>query len=401
MRIAKKLCGKISDLFVTKYLSNRHKNIIVTYILVSIFVAIYRLIFMWRISLFEFYADEKNWAEVSRSSNFISNALTPDAGYFVPLTRSFFWIVSKFSSSPEIVLHVASCIIVGFCCSSLILFRNIKVKIHKKVIIALCLGLYQSFDLLLWMNINYYLFVFCCFYLLNRLTMKIEVNSKISKVFVMFIMISLGKPQLSLSCCFLLFTIFFVKRFRFRSISKWYFEIVLSISLATSVLFSRLNSNYLELIVTTENTLFAIAGFLNIPLVVIAPFLAIGGSKISEIIINSNYDLFFNTLSIIFSIFVFLLMYRNKPKNLEFLKFFSFGIIPLYLSLFIFSNTGWANNFFWNNNCISCMSSRHMFPVYFFTLMILQSYSKDKFSNLLLFQILFLNVAYLFNRQIF
>ena len=371
------------------------------YISVSVFIAIYRLIFMWRISLAEFYADEKNWEEVSRSSNFISNAFTLDAGYFVPLTRSVFWIVCKFSSTPEIVIHLASCFIVGFCCSSLILFRNINVKIYKKVIIALCLGLYQSFDLLLWMNLNYYLFIVCCFVLLNRLTMKIEVNSKISKSFTMLLMISLGKPQLSLSCCFLLFATLFVRGFRFKSISKWYFEIGLVISLVTSISFSRLNSNYLELNVATENFLFAIAGILNIPFVVMVPILAIGNSKISEIINNSNYDLSFNILSITFSIIVYLLLYRNKAENLKFLQFFSFGMIPLYLSLFIFANTGWANNYFWNNSCISCMSSRHIFPVYFFALMILQLYSKNRFSNLLLVQILFLNVIYLLNRQIF
>ena len=400
MRILSDFRGKISDLFATKHLSNRH-NIIAIYISVSVFIAIYRLIFMWRISISEFYADEKNWEELSRSSNFISNAFTPDAGYFVPLTRSVFWIVSKFSSTPEIVIHLASCVIVGFCCSSLILFRNINIKIHKKVIIALCLGLYQSFDLLLWMNLNYYLFIVCCFVLLNRLTMKIEVNGKISKFFTMLLMISLGKPQLSLSCCFLLFATFFVRGFRFKSISKWYFELGLVISLVTSISFSRLNSNFLELNVATENFLFAIAGVLNIPLVVMAPILAIGNSKISRIINNPNYDLSFYILSTTFSIIVYLLLYRNKAKNQKFFSFFSFGMIPLYLSLFIFTNTGWASNYFWNNSCISCMSSRHIFPVYFLALMILQLYSKNRFSNLLLVQILFLNVIYLLNRQIF
>jgi hypothetical protein len=400
VRILSDFRGKISDIFATKYLSNRH-NVIAIYISVSVFIAIYRLIFMWRISLSEFYADERNWEEVSRSSNFISNAFTLHAGYFVPLTRSVFWIVSKFSSTPEIVIHLASCFIVGFCCSSLILFRNINVQIHKKIIIALCLGLYQSFDLLLWMNLNYYLFIVCCFILLNRLTMKIEVNSKISKFFTMVLMISLGKPQLSLSCCFLLFATLFVRGFRFKSISKWYFEIGLVISLVTSISFSRLNSNYLELNVATENFLFAIAGILYIPFVVMVPILAIGNSKISEIINNPNYDLSFYILSTTFSIIVYLLLYRNRAKNPKFFSFFSFGMIPLYLSLFIFANTGWASNYFWNNSCISCMSSRHIFPVYFFALMILQLYSKNRFSNLLLVQILFLNVIYLLNRQIF
>jgi hypothetical protein len=393
--------GKISYLFLNKYLSNRNHNVFVIYISVSVFIAIYRLIFMWRVSFAEFYADEKNWAEVARSSNFFENAITPDAGYFVPLTRSVFWLASRFSSTPEIAIHLFSCFIVGFCCSSLILFRGIKVQIYKKVVIALCLGLYQSFDLLLWMNLNYYIFIVCSFFLLNRMTMRIEVNNKISKTFAMLIMISLGKPQLSLSCCFLLLATLIVKGFRFRSISKWYFEIVLITSLFTSILFSRFNSSPLDLNIATENFLFAIAAILNVPFVVIAPILAIGNSKISETIDNSNFDLFFNILSMIFSIILYLQLYRNKPRNLNFLLFFFIGMFPLYFSLFIFPNTGWANNFFWNNNCISCMSSRHIFPVYFFALMIMQSYSKNRFTNLLLIQILGLNVIYLVTGQVF
>jgi len=392
---------KILDLAFIKYLRNLKSNVVIIYIVVSVFIAIYRLMFMWRISIFQFYADEKDWAEVSESSSFVKHVFTPDAGYFVPLTRAVFWIVYKFSSTPEIVIHLAGCIIVGFCCSSLILFRNINIQIHKKVIIALCLGLYQSFDLLLWMNLNYYLFIVCCFILFNRLAMKIGANSKISNTILFLLMISLGKPQLSLSCCFLVIAIFIIKRFSLKSIRKWYFEIGLVISLVTSILFSRSNSNQLELNITSQNFLHAIAGIFNIPFVLILPFLAIGNSKISGIFNNSSYDLSLNILSITFSMIVYLLLYVKKPKNRKFLHFFSFGLIPIYFSLFIFPNTGWANNYFWNNDCTACMSSRHTFPVFFLAIMILQSYSKNRFLYLLLAQITSLNVIYLFNRKLF
>ena len=396
MRIKRDFLGRISNSYFTKFLSYRKTSIFIIYILISVLIAMYRLIFMWRISIAEFYADEKNWAEVARSSNFITNAITPDAGYFVPLTRSVFWIVSKFSSTPEIVIHLVSCFIVGFCCSSLILFRNINIKIYTKIVIALCLGLYQSFDLLLWMNLNYYLFIVCCYILFNHLAMKIEVNSKISNIFTLLLMISLGKPQLSLSCCFLVIAILLIKGFRFESISKWYFEIGLLASLVTSILFSRLNSNHLDLSITFDNFSYALAGMFKIPIVLIFPILAIGNSKMSETFNKPNYD-----LSFAFSIIVYWLLYKNKLKKRESLQFLSFGIIPVYLSLFIFPNTGWANNYFWNNNCISCMSSRHVFPVYFLAVMILQLYSKSRYLYLLLAQILTLNVIYLLNRQIF
>ena len=393
--------GKVLDSALTKYLRNLKSNVVIIYIVVSVFISIYRLIFMWRTSIFQFYADEKDWAEVSQSSSFLRHAFTSDAGYFVPLTRAVFWIVYKSSSTQEIVIHLAGCLIVGFCCSSLVLFRNINIQIHKKVIIALCLGLYQSFELLLWMNLNYYLFVVCSFILFNRLAMKIEVKSKIANIIAFLLMISLGKPQLSLSCCFLVIAIFIIKGFSFKSIRKWYFEIGLIISLVTSILFSRFNLNPLELNITFQNFSHAIAGVFNIPFVLILPFLAIGTSKLAGMLSNSNYDLSLIILSIIFSMIVYLLIYIKKPKNQEFLHFFSFGLIPVYFSLFIFPNTGWTNNYFWNNNCTACMSSRHTFPVFFLVIMILQSYIKKRFLYLLLAQITSLNVIYLFNRKLF
>ena len=353
MQIQNSSSVKILYSTISKYLSDLKSNIFVSYLVVSVFIALYRLIFMWRISPFQFYADEKNWLETSRSHNLITNAFMPDAGYFVPLTRTIFWIVSRFSSSPEIVIHLTGCLLVGFCCSSLILFRNINININKKVIIALCLGLYQSFDLLLWMNLNYYLFIVCCFILFNRMMMKKEIKSNIKNIFTILLMISLGKPQLSLSCCFLLIAVFFMRDFRIKSIRNWYFEICLFTSLLTSILYSRLNSNHLELNLTSENFSFAIAGIFEIPLVLFVPILAIGNAKIAEIVNNSNYQLSSNILSIILSITLFLLLYFKQPKNRKYFQFFSFGIVPLYSSLFVFVNTGWANDYFWNNSCIS------------------------------------------------
>ena len=58
-------------------------------------------------------------------------------------------------------------------------------------------------------------------------------------------------------------------------------------------------------------------------------------------------------------------------------------------------------DYFWNNSCISCMSSRHLFPVYFLSIMILQLYEKNRFLIVLLFQMLSLNFIYFFNQQIF
>jgi len=388
---------------VSQHLRDFQKNTFLIFISVSVLISIYRLIFMWRISISQFYADEANWAVVASSSNFIRNAFTPDAGYWVPLTRSVFWIAFNSSSTPEIILHLFGCLIVGFCCSSLILFQNIKIKLFKKVIVALCLGCYQSFDLLLWMNLNYYLFIVCCFLLLDRIPQNEVAKSKIRNIFIILLLVSLGKPQLSLSCCFLILAILMIRNFRLASIREWYFEISLLVLLVTSVLFSRINANHLELQITSENFFYAFAGVLTTPFILFLPIFAIGNAKMSEMFSNTIYDWAFDSASITFSLafFAFLILCCKRIENRDSLKFFSFGIIPLYLSLFIFTNTGWASNYFWNNSCISCMSSRHIFPVYFLAIMILQTYAKKRYLFFLLAQILCLNFIYLFEREIF
>jgi len=387
----------------SQHIKDFQKNTSLIFILVSALISIYRLIFMWRISISQFYADEANWAVVASSSSFIQNAFTPDAGYWVPLTRSVFWIVFNYSSIPEIILHLFGCLIVGFCCSSLILFRNIKIKLFKKVVVALCLGCYQSFDLLLWMNLNYYLFIVCCFLLLNQLPQNEVAKSKIRNIFIVLLFISLGKPQLSLSCCFLVLAVLMIRNFRLASIREWYFEISLIVILVTSVLFSRINSNHLELQITPENFLYAFTGVLAIPFILFLPLFAIGNAKMSEMFSNTIYDWAFNSASITFSLafFAFLILCSKCIENRDSLKFFSLGISPLYASLFIFTNTGWASNYFWNNSCISCMSSRHIFPLYFLAIMILETHAKKRYLFFLLVQILCLNFIYLVERQIF
>ena len=113
---------------------------------------------MWRIPIDQFYADEKDWFTAASSRNFFQYIVMPDAGYPVPLTRAFFWIVAGVSSDSALIIHLFSCLISGLCVSSLVLIRNLPMTVFKKIVIAFSLGFYQAFDLLLWHQVNYYLF---------------------------------------------------------------------------------------------------------------------------------------------------------------------------------------------------------------------------------------------------
>ena len=102
-----------------------------------------------------------------------------------------------------------------------------------------------------------------------------------------------------------------------------------------------------------------------------------------------------------FSILTYRVLLKRRIFEKKYLNYCLLGILPLYASLFVFHNTGWASDFFWNNGCISCMSSRHIFPIYFFTIMILGLFVKTRFLLVALLQIIFLNIVYLLSNQIF
>jgi hypothetical protein len=377
------------------------RNKFIPYIFISLLIAIYRIIFMWRISISDFYADEKDWSYVAKSSNFFKNAITPDAGYFVPLTRSIFWLVDRFSAESELTIHFLSCLIVGLCCSSSMIFAHINLSLKKKTVISLCLGCYQSFDLLLWMNINYYIFIVCCFYLFNQLNEMESKERKLGKLLITLLFISLGKPQLSLSCIFLISATLHSAGFRFSLIIKYKFQLILIFILISSLLFSRFNADHLPLNIELKNIAYAFFGLLKIPFVLIAPAFAIGGEKIAHKLDNPAFNFISTVYIITFSLVIYRAFLKNKNISQKYFRYFLFGISPLYLSLFIFNNTGWATEFFWNNSCIACMSSRHLFPVYVLTVVVLQLFAKSKYVFLLLLQVLLLNTIYLLTNQLF
>jgi len=389
------------NLMANKYSQKLQRNKFIAYIFISLLVAIYRLIFMWRISISDFYADEKDWSYVAKSSNFFRNALTPDAGYFVPLTRTVFWLVDRFSVAPELTIHFLSCLIVGLSCSSLILFSHINLRLKEKIIISLCLGCYQSFDLLLWMNINYYMFIVCFFILFDQLKGNESKQSKFNKLLLTLLFLSLGKPQLSLSCIFLMIATLYINGLRFSSILKYRFKLLLLIILISSVLFSRFNTDYLQLNIELKNIGYAFFGLLKIPFVLVMPVFAIGSEKIAQILNNSTFNFISTIYIIIFSLVIYRALFKRRNIYQKYFWYLLVGILPLYLSLFVFNNTGWATEFFWNNSCISCMSSRHLFPAYVLAIVMLQFFTKSRYIHLLLVQMLLLNSVYVLTNQLF
>jgi hypothetical protein len=249
------------------------------------------------------------------------------------------------------------------------------------------------------MNINYYLFIVCFFVLLNQLFKNKKNINNFEKTFLIILFVNLGKPQLILCCLLLIILTLILSNLGISLITK--FELLSITILASSFLVSRLTPGHLDLSFGLSNVAYALLGLLKLPFVIITPVLAIGNAKISTMLDSPTYNVITNIFIVVFSILTYRVLLTKKILERQYLNYTLFGIFPLYVSLFVFHNTGWATSFFWNNSCISCMSSRHLFPVYFLAIMILQLFVKTRFILTLLLQILFLNVIYALSSQIF
>jgi hypothetical protein len=353
---------------------------------------------MWRKPISTFYADENNWYLNAANFGLYENIKTLDAGYFVPVTRFIFWITVRYSEVPQLAIHILSCIVAGFCVSSILLLKNIGMNYKNKFVIALCLGSFQSFDLLLWMNINYYVFIACILLLYNKMLDPIKSLRKKEILFLFVLLGSLGKPQLIVSCIVFLCTILLIAKNQkgFKLIDE---KVTLCaiFFLACFLVFSRLNSQALELQLGIQNLFYAVAGLFKLPLSILFPLPIIGLTYFAKVFNNSFLDIFSNFIFIFASILIYIATI-NRMISRKFCIYIA-TISPIYMSLFVFANTGWASNYFWATACISCMSSRHIFPLYFLLILFIGKFSKFKFILLALIQILLLNSIYYLTQQ--
>lgn len=385
----------VFDSFLKKSISNN----LFSYLLISFLIAFYRIIFMWRKPMSAFYADENNWYLDATNTGLLEYVTTLDAGYFVPVTRLIFWVITKITSTPELAIHFFSCLVSAFCASSILLFKSITLNNKTKVFISISLGIFQSFDLLLWININYYVFIVCVLVLIDRFISPSERVGK-KKTFLLFLSIcTLGKPQLIACCNLMLMTIVFV-RFTIKKSKLFNLKVeIVSITLLGSLLiFSRINSEALELNLTFNSILLALTGLLKVPLSVLVPLPTIGLTQLAKIFDNSMFTLYSNIVYIVASIWIYVKF--QKIVRLEKSLIYVVSIIPIYLSLFVFRNTGWATDFFWQTPCVSCMSSRHIFPLYVLLILFIGQFLRSKYVHLVMIQLLLLNLIYYLTQQI-
>lgn len=313
---------------------------------------------MWRSHIGAFFQDEDKWFEGSKNYNLFEYSKINDSGYFTPILRIVGWIFFRVFGSNPTALHLFSALIASACCASIIILYPNNSQLYPKTISAFILGVFPSFDLLLYFNLSYFI-------LIPTLLLSLRVKQKIGKKQIMLLsllILILAKPQL-LVCILLVLTFK-----QYKSKFKTYFNSI-PILLAILLLFiSRANSDSISLELAPKNLFFGLSALLQMPATLLFPIISIA----LEGYFRLNDLFFFLTIVQVFKVFgsciiaYFLITKMNKSNismNITNTAPFVLSIIPIYTSLFIFSNSGWSFDYFWNLNSTISLYSRHFFAL--------------------------------------
>jgi hypothetical protein len=342
---------------INKIFSDKAK---VTYILAVILIFFWKTILVWRGYIDTYFQDEELWFESSKNYNLLEYSTVPDSGYFTPILRSVAWIIYVVFEFNPTALHTFSAFIASACCASIIILSPENSRIYFKTVCAFILGTYPSFDLLLYFNLSYYLFI-------PTLLLTLKINQNFSKktiICLSLMILSLGKPQLLVSILLVLL----FKLYQNPNFKKSYFSFILIFLTVILLVLSRINPNPINLEIANQNFLFGLFALFQMPATLLFPIISIAFKGFLEL---QNLYLFLPLVEgfKIFSSFAIIYILVKKKYRLYFyanskiLGPLILAIIPTYVSLFIFSNSGWSTNFFWNINCTICLYNRHFFPL--------------------------------------
>ena len=137
-------------------------------------IFLYKTIMMWRSNIGTFFQGEETWLEGSENYSLLEYSQLKDSGYFTPILRITGWILFKVFGSSPTSLHLFSSFVASACCASIIILSPKNSKLFPKTISAFILGAFPSFDLLLYFNLSYYIFI-------PTLLLSLRSEQKISK----------------------------------------------------------------------------------------------------------------------------------------------------------------------------------------------------------------------------
>jgi hypothetical protein len=377
----------------------RFKNVspLVLFLTVSTIIFVYRYFLMWRVPINEFYADEIDWVIAKSNRNILEYILLPDAGYPVPVTRVIFWSVTNSIENSALAIHLLSSLVASFCSASIILQKKLSIATTKKIIIAFSLGFYQAFDLLLWHQVNYYLFIPASMYLLIHSSRPEGINLSKGSLSIVLLLIGLGKPQLVLSCLLILIIDISRQILRGTKLRKKQSEVITLIYLFSSIIVGRFSNQALELLIEPKNLLYAITGSLRMSATIVFPFFTVASLGFAKITDMTIVYFVVNLTITLVSVLLYIQMRRKNfvkldRVNQDLIKVTLFAVIPIYFSIFLFINSGWSQNIFWNNECNSCMVGRHTYGIFMLFLLIIQFFLRSRVLIWIPIQFIALNI---------
>lgn len=335
------------------------------FLIVAVLFA-WKIIFMWRGQFNIFYQDETNWVQNVSKKGFIANALTPDSGYPTPILRAGLWFIIKFFSENPMAVHLIAALIASICSASVILLVPFEVDFKRRIFAALAIGIFPSFDLLLWHNLSYYFYIPTLI-----ISMRLVLRKNLINIFDYFLLttliISSAKPQLLAS----LLLIFLLKSQDY-SIARWVTQrLYLFILTVSMILIGRFQGDSLPLDLTLEKLAYLGSAIFVIPLAILFPVVSIGLTGFLRFLqldwlflVTQIALLITGVLAFLKGLIMWKKTYLARFFNTDALKSLFIASLPVYLSIFIFPNSGWSFDYIWNSACTICLFQRHFFSIF-------------------------------------
>jgi hypothetical protein len=341
--------GKVSSQFIER------SYFLATFSVISL----WRIACLWRENINQFHQDEIAWYRDSTTSNFFEYVGIPDSGYPTPLLRAILWIASRALNGNPTYIHILSAVIVALCCTSLLLLRGCSKK--DLTVAAIALGCFPSSDLLLWHNLSYYGFIPLMVVFLNGISRS---RTGYSTIVVMQILIIFScKPQLLVANLAVLFLLA-ARHFR-QNHSLAFLYLASSILPLFFLIVGRQDLHSLHLQIGSREFIIGLAALTIVPIAITLPAIFVGISGFLRMY-SQSVLIFLLELTLVATQSLFFYSKRTRIKSIigsERKQITLVSAVPLYVSLFIFGNSTWGNDLFWQIRCTECLFQRHIFPL--------------------------------------
>ena len=351
-------------------------------------ISLWRATCLWRENINHFHQDEIAWYRDSTSHSFLEYVGMPDSGYPTPLLRAILWTASHAFNGNPTYIHILSVVIVALCCASVLLLRDSSKK--DLTVVAIALGCFPSFDLLLWHNLSYYGFIPLMVLFLNG--MSRSRTGYLIFVVMQFLIVFSCKPQLLVADLAVLFLL--AARYFRQNYSLAFLYLASSILPFFLLMVGRQNSHSLHLQISPRGFVIGLMALAIAPIAITLPAIFVGLSGFLRIHSKTLLTTVLE-LTLVATQSVFLFPKRAHIKSIidtQRKQIIFVSGVPLYISLFIFGNSTWGNDLFWRVQCTECLFQRHIYPlVVLFVFSLLQvknTFLRKSLSYALLIQVL-------------